>query len=113
MGGTNQRLEAAFEVNKIGHPPIENKIGHPSIENSMERLLHVQSAVAKAQQNWTWRNKIGHGATKLDTHQLKNWWESCCIFSPLLPKCAIWLSGFGVLCVIAPNSFVGAQRSFA
>ncbi|MCX2836494.1 hypothetical protein, partial [Microbulbifer thermotolerans] len=50
--------------------------------------------------------KIGHPS-------IENLMERLCIFSPLLPKGAIWLSGLRVLCVIAPNRFVVAQQSFA
>ncbi|WP_156481499.1 hypothetical protein [Microbulbifer thermotolerans] len=84
MRGTNQRLEADFEVAVQVEPVpwVGNKNGHPS-------------------------------ATKMDTHQLKNWWEICCIFSPLLPELAIRTSRPGVLYGIAPNSFVMAQQSFA
>ncbi|MCX2833144.1 hypothetical protein [Microbulbifer thermotolerans] len=51
-------------------------------------------------------HKIGHPL-------IENLMERLCIFSPLLPRRAIWLSGLRVLCVIAPNSFVVVQHSFA
>ncbi|MCX2832853.1 hypothetical protein [Microbulbifer thermotolerans] len=58
-------------------------------------------------QNWTPinKNKIGHPS-------IENLMERLCIFGPLLLTRAIWVSSLRVLCGIAPNRFVVAQRSF-